>query len=130
MCLRENDSRRYTDDRYYYYRFFKNNYRNDFKITIGSNIFVFFMIQGDRPIVSGLQHDHAVRMRVEPEQHLPVRAGRSDHITGRVPEHMSDQNVGSVHRVHAGLRCHVQQSVARASVAHESEEKRHQGNRV
>lgn len=88
-------------------------------------VFCFFMIQGYCPIVSGLQYDNVVRLRVEPEQHLPVWVGRPNHITGRIPEHMSDQDVGAVHRVHAGLRRHVQQSVARAPVAHEPEKKRY-----
>lgn len=78
-------------------------------------------------IVSGLQHDHVVRLRAEPEQHLLVRPGRPDHIAGRFPEHLPDKNLGAVHRVHVGLRGHVQQGVESAQVAHESEEKRHQG---
>lgn len=85
-------------------------------------------VQGHRSVVSGLQHDHAVRLRAEPEQHLPVRPGRPDHFAGRFPEHLPDQNVGTVHRVHVGLRGDVQQSVEGAQAAHEPEEERHQGD--
>lgn len=101
-------------------KYFFLNYRNDCGFC-----FCFFMIQSDRPIVSGLQHDYVIRLRVEPQQHLLVRVGRPNHIAGCVPEHMSDQDVGAVHRVHIGLRRHVQQSVARAPVAHEPEKKRY-----
>lgn len=78
-------------------------------------------------IVPGLQHDHVIRLRAESEQHLLVRLGRPDHIASRFPEHLPDQNLGAFDRVHVGLRGHVQQSLESAQVAHESEEKRHQG---
>jgi len=83
-----------------------------------------FNAQSDRSIVSSLQHHYAVWLRAQFEQHLLIRFGRSDHIAGSVPEHMSNKDVGVVHWIYIRLRSHVQQGVESAQTAYKSKEKR------
>jgi len=75
-----------------------------------------------------VQYHHVVGLCAELEQHLFIRFGRPDHIAGRFPEHMSNKNMGVVDWIYAGLRSNVQQGVEGTQIAHESKEKRHQGN--